>query len=83
MNELIKIDSCTLALDEKSFTKLLLYRDGRYDIKTNKSIILASIEFIYSSKRFNGHFNVMKETKYLLALFNFQCVPLYINEPDN
>ena len=57
MNELIKIDSCILTLDrldEKSFTKFLLYGDGRYDSKTNKSIILASIKFIYSSKRFDG-----------------------------
>ena len=54
MNEPIEIDSCILALDEKSFTKLLLYGDGRYDIITNKSIILASTNFIYSSKRFDG-----------------------------
>ena len=57
MNELIKIDSCILTLDrldEKSFTKFLLYGDGRYDSKTNKSIILASIKYIYSSKRFDG-----------------------------
>ena len=53
MNELIKTDSCILTLDEKSFTKLLLYRDGRYDIKTKKSIILATIKFTYSSKRLN------------------------------
>ena len=54
MNELIKTDSCILTLDEKSFTKLLLYENGRYDSKTNKSIILASINFIYSSKRVDG-----------------------------
>ena len=54
MNELIKIDSYILTLDEKSFTKLDLYGHGRYDSKTNKSIILASINFIYSSKRFDG-----------------------------
>ena len=28
--------------------------DGRYDSKINKSIILAPINFIYSSKRFDG-----------------------------
>ena len=55
MNELVKIDLCILTLDEKSFTKLLLSGDGRYDSKTNKSIILASINFIYSRKRFDGH----------------------------
>ena len=54
MNELIKIDSCILTLDDKSFMKLVLYGDGRYDSKANKSIILASINFIYSSKRFDG-----------------------------
>ena len=54
MNELIKIDSWILTLDEKSFTKLLLYGDGRYDSKANESIILASINFIYSSKYFDG-----------------------------
>ena len=54
MNELVKIDSCILTLDQKSFTKLLLYGDGRYDSKTNKSITLVSINLIYSSKRFDG-----------------------------
>ena len=53
MNEFIKIDSCILRLDGKSLTKLLLYGDGRYDSKTNKSIILASMNFIYSSKCFD------------------------------
>ena len=54
MNELNKINSCILTLDEKSLTKLLLYGDGRYDSKTNKKLILASINFIYYSKRFYG-----------------------------
>ena len=36
MNELIKIDSCILMLDEKFFATLLLYGDGKYDSKTNK-----------------------------------------------
>ena len=53
MNDLIKTDSCVLTLNEKSFTKLLLDEDDRYDSETNKSIILASIKFIYSSKRFD------------------------------
>ena len=75
-NELIKINLCILTLDEKSFTKLILYGDARYDSKTNKSIILASINFIYFSKRSDRHINhVMKETIYLLALFRFQCLP--------
>ena len=54
MNELVKTDSYVLTLYEKSFTKLLLYGGGRYDNKINKSIILASINFIYSSIRFDG-----------------------------
>ena len=54
MNELIKINSCILTLDEKSLTKLVLYGDGRCDSKKTKSLILASINFIYSSKRFDG-----------------------------
>ena len=36
INELIKIDSCILTLDEKSFTKFFLYGDGRYDTKQTK-----------------------------------------------
>ena len=55
MNELIKIDSCTLTVDEKPFTKLLQYGDGRNGRKTNKSIILASINFIYFRKLLDGH----------------------------
>ena len=54
MNELIKISFCILTLDEKSSTKLRVYGDGRYDSKTNKSIILVSINFIYYSKRVDG-----------------------------
>ena len=46
MNELIKIDSCILTQDEKSFTKLILYGDDRYGSKTNKNVILASINSI-------------------------------------
>ena len=54
MDELIKIDSCILTLDEMSLTKLLLYGDDRYNCKTNKSITLASINLIYSSESFDG-----------------------------
>ena len=54
MNKLIKIDSYILTTDDKSFTKLFLFGDGRYDSKTNKSIILASTNFISSNKRFDG-----------------------------
>ena len=54
MNEVIKIDSCILTLNKKSFMILLLYGDSRYESKTNTSIILTSIKFIYSSKHFDG-----------------------------
>ena len=54
MNELIKIDLCILTRNEKSLPKLLLYGDSRYGSKSIKSITLASINFIYSSKRFDG-----------------------------
>ena len=47
MNELNKIDSCILTLDEKTFTKLLLYGDRRDDSKTNKRTMLAFDKFIY------------------------------------
>ena len=63
MNELDKIDSCILTLEEKSFNKLLLYRNGRYDRKTSSGIILASIKFIYSSKRFEGKLMWWKKRK--------------------
>ena len=54
MNEFIKIDSCIYTLDKIFFRKLLVYGGGGYASKTNTSIILASIKFIYSSERFDG-----------------------------
>ena len=56
MNKIMKTNSSILTLDEKYFTRLVLNGDGRYHSKTNKSIILVSIKFIYSSKRFDGLF---------------------------
>ena len=53
MNEIIKTDSSIYTVNKKYFTKSLLYGDGRYDGKINKSIILASIKFIFSSKLFD------------------------------
>ena len=47
MNELVKTDSRILTLDEKAFTKLLLYRDRIDDSKTNKRTMLAFDKFIY------------------------------------
>ena len=55
MNELCKLDSNILNLDEISLTKLLLYGDSKYENNVNKNILLASINFILSSKRFEDH----------------------------
>ena len=55
MNELRKLDSNILNLDEISLTKLLLYGDSKYENNVNKKILLASINFILSTKRFEGH----------------------------
>ena len=54
MKELIKISSCFLTLNEKSFMKLPI---GTYSNKTNASILIVvspSIKFIYPSKHFDG-----------------------------
>ena len=67
LNELTKIDSGILTLDEKSFTKLLLYGDGRYDSKTNKSIILASIKFVIQRIRNYGNLMSTFQNTYFLA----------------
>ena len=55
MNELRKVDSNILNLDEMSLTKLLLYGDSKYENDVNKNILLASINFILSAKQFEGH----------------------------
>ena len=54
MNELRKLDSSILNLDEISLTKLLLYGDSKFENKVNKKILLASINFVLSTKRFEG-----------------------------
>ena len=41
-------------LDEIFLTKLLLHGDSKYKNNVNKKILLASINFILSSKRFEG-----------------------------
>ena len=55
MNELCKLDSNILNLDQISLTKLLLYGDNKYENNVNKKIILASTNFILSTQRFGGH----------------------------
>ena len=54
MNELRKVDSSILNLDEISLTKLLSYGHSKFENKVNKKIILASINFVLSTKRFEG-----------------------------
>ena len=54
MNELRKLDSNILNLDKISLTKLLLYGGSKYENKVNKKIMLASINFLLSTKRFEG-----------------------------
>ena len=56
MNELRKLDSSILNLDEISLTKLLLYGDSKYENKGNKNILLASLNFVlinYFGARFS------------------------------
>ena len=54
MNELRKLDSNILNLDEISLMKLLLHGDSKYENNLNKKILLASINFILSTKQFEG-----------------------------
>ena len=39
---------------ETAFVKLLLYGDDSFDSATNTLILNASLEYIFSSKRFDG-----------------------------
>ena len=55
MNELCKLDSNILNLDEISLTKLLLYSDSKYENSVNKKILFASTNFILSTKRIEGY----------------------------
>ena len=50
MNELRKLDSNIVNLDEISLIKLLLYGDSKYENNVNQKILLASISFILSTK---------------------------------
>ena len=54
MNELRKLDSNILNLDEISLTKLLLYGDSKYENNANKKILLASMNFTPSTKQLEG-----------------------------
>ena len=65
MNELIKIDSCILILDDKYFTKLLPCGDGIYDTKTYKSILIASVNLTYL------HFDLHLNYIYSVSILSF------------
>ena len=52
MNELCKFRSNILNLDDTYSTKLLLHGDNKYENKVNKKILLASVNFILSTKGF-------------------------------
>ena len=54
MNGLCKLDSKILNLDKISLTELLLYDDNKYENKVNKNTLLASINSVLSTKRFEG-----------------------------
>ena len=59
---------------------MLLYGDGRYDSKTNKSIILVSINFIYSSKRFDGQLMWWRKQHICLRYLDFSvCLIISTN----
>ena len=52
MNELRKLNSNILDLHEISLTKLLLDGDRKYENKVNKKTLLASINFVLSTRQF-------------------------------
>ena len=52
MNELRKLNSNILDLDEISLTKLLLDGDRKYENKVNKKTLLASTNFVLSTRQF-------------------------------
>ena len=54
MNEILNIDPDIHLLDDISISNLLLYGDKKYDFHTNSKILSCSINFILSSKRFDG-----------------------------
>ena len=54
MNKTRQTASNILNLDQISLTKLILFGDSKYENKVNKNILLASINFVLSSKRSEG-----------------------------
>ena len=74
LNELHKLDSNILNLDEISLTKFLLYGDSKYENKANKTTLLVSINFVLSTKRFGDQLMCVF-LKYMSAC-NFSCLLL-------
>ena len=75
MIEFRKLDSNFLNLDEISQTKLHLYGYGKYENNVNKKILLASINFILSTKRCERPPDVTFFLNIcLLTIFPFICV---------
>ena len=54
MNELRKLDFNIFNLDEISLSKLFLYGDSKYKIKVKEKILLVSLNFVLSTKRFKS-----------------------------
>ena len=54
LNDVSRITKDALPSCETAFVKLLLYGDDSFDSATNTLILNASLEYILSSKRFDG-----------------------------
>ena len=54
LNDVSRITKDALPSCETAFVKLLLYGDDSFDSATNTLILNASLEYIFSSKRFDG-----------------------------
>ena len=77
MSELRKLDSKILNPDEISLTELLLYGDSKYKNKANKNILLTSINFVLSRKRFKGQLIWRLYQIYVCLQFLFPFVFVY------
>ena len=54
MNKLLNIDPDIHFLDEIAISNLLLYGDDKYNLNMNFKILTVSIDYILSTKRFDG-----------------------------
>ena len=53
MNDLRNIDSDLATLRDENLTNILLYRNQKYDDKTNQIILIHVIQYIKDSQRFD------------------------------